>query len=252
MVNRRQFLPGKRRRINHGKRCFHWVFLAHRDWHGPRRSASEAASVSANASGPSTRRPPLRRTPGAGAPGPGDGQVPHQGHRRVRRRAREHARGLRHRRWPERHGRRSAERPVHQAEPGGHAGAPGGQHPRRPAEHQERGGGDGDRQAAALRRPRLADRRQRLGPGRRQEPAGPAAGRGRPRLCGGARHRANRGDQRHGSLGLVGVQRSAHGRAHRRRRDGGGRERLPARPHGPDAADPAPSRARRWPRTPPS
>ena len=137
----------------------------------------------------------LAAEPGAG---PAVRQVAHQGHRRVRGRARQHAGRLRPRRRPERHRRRPAQRALHQAEPGVDARAAGRQHPRRQPQHQERRRGDGHRQPAGLRRRRLADRRHRLGHGRRQEPAGrhpaghPADGRRRRGLCGGAGHGADR------------------------------------------------------------
>ena len=121
-------------------------------------------------------------------------RLAHQGHRRLRGRAREPADRLRPRGRPQRHRRLAAQLALHPPEPASHAGAARRQRPRRHLNTKQRRRGDGDRQPAALRRARA---RRSTSPSRRWAmPSSlqggtllvdPAAGRRRRGLRGGAR-----------------------------------------------------------------
>ena len=179
------------------------------------------------------------------------GGLADQGHRRVRRRARQHAGGLRPRGRPQQHRRLPAKRALHQA---GHPvddGTAGREHARsdgqRPDQHQERRRGDGHRPPASLRRARLADRRHRLRHGRRQKPPrrhsgdDHADGRRRPGLRRRARHGADRRGVGLRRVWLVDHPRRPHRGPHRRRGDRGKGSRLQPRHDAGAATHPAQS-----------
>ena len=162
-------------------------------------------------------------------------QLPPQGHRRFRGRARQPAGRLRPRGRPQRHRQLAAQRRFHRGKPEGDARASRRQHARARPHDQERRRGDGDRHAAAVRPPGLARGRRGQHAGRRQvaagrRSAGHAAVRRRRRdLCGqpGASHgqrlfRRRPGRKRHPGGADLG--------AHRRRRHRRARGRLRARP----------------------
>ena len=86
----------------------------------------------------------------------GSGGLAGQGHRRLRRRAQQHAGRLRPGRGPQRHRRPPAQRRVHPGEPGRDAGAAGRGDPGRHPQHQERGRGHGDRRPCRRSRARAA------------------------------------------------------------------------------------------------
>ena len=166
---------------------------------------------------------------------PGRRQLAHQGHHRLRGRARQPAGRLRPRGRPQRHRRFAAQLGVHRREPGGDARAPRRQHPRAGSQDQERRGGDGHRHPAAVRPPGLAPRRLGQRAGRCQVARGrhaagdPALWRRRRDLCGqpGPAHdrrlrRPGRGRERHPRRADLGPD--------RRRRDRRARGRVRARP----------------------